>query len=141
MGGGETGKLLHDITSADFGTYLRQAAKQNIPIYGGSAGAIILGKSIKTTTKVGEKKDQPTEGLSMLHGYSVICHHNSGNYADAIQLAREINQPLIVLTEQSGALLHGSVISSIGAKPVVLVAKDGETIEMKPGEKGTLQEI
>ncbi len=138
MGGGDTSKLLHDIDSADFGTYLRQATKQNIPIYGGSAGAIVLGKSIETAPEVKNKQDELTEGLDMLHGYSVVCHHNSTDYADATRLSRDLDQPLIVLSEQSGVLLENGDITSIGTRPVVLVTKTGEITKIELKEKRSL---
>jgi dipeptidase E len=138
MGGGDTSKLLRDIDSADFGPYLRQATKQNIPIYGGSAGAIVLGKSIETAPEAKDRQDHLTEGLDMLHGYSVVCHHNSTDYADATRLSHDLDQPLIVLSEQSGALLEDDYITSIGTRSVVLITKTGEITKIEPKEKRSL---
>lgn len=139
IGGGDTTRLMNAVLSTDFGSYLREAIAHGIPIYGGSAGAIVLGKTIETAPEVKQGKIK-FAGLNMLHGYSVVCHHNSTDYADMERLACELNQPLIVLSERSGALLEDNVIISIGTKPVVLVAKAGETTEVKPGEQKMLRD-
>lgn len=43
IGGGNTVKLLREIHTAGFDDYLREVVLKGIPLYGGSAGAIILG--------------------------------------------------------------------------------------------------
>lgn len=137
IGGGDTARLMDATLSTNFGSYLREAIAHGIPIYGGSAGAIVLGKTTETAPKT-KQENIELAGLNMLHGYSVVCHHNSTDYADTERLACELNQPLIVLSEQSGALLEDNVIISIGTKPVVLVTKTGEVTEVKPGERKVL---
>ena len=49
IGGGDTAKLLLEIRESGFDMYLHEVVSNGIPIYGGSAGAIILGKDIRTT--------------------------------------------------------------------------------------------
>ena len=42
IGGGDTAKLLMEVRESGFDRFLHEMASQGIPIYGGSAGAIIL---------------------------------------------------------------------------------------------------
>jgi len=49
IGGGDTVKLLKEVHKVSFDEYLRKIAQKGIPLYGGSAGAIILGEDIRTT--------------------------------------------------------------------------------------------
>jgi dipeptidase E len=135
IGGGDTVKLLDKINETSFGSYLREARAHNIPIYGGSAGAIVLGKSIKTDPEISPDQNQPTNGLNMLSGYSVVCHYEAKDKDKITKLAQEI-APLIVLSEQSGTFLQGKEITSCGIKPIAIVGENSKkgTLHSAPRE-------
>ena len=48
IGGGDTAKLLKELRVSSFSDYLLEVADTGVPLYGGSAGAIILGEDIRT---------------------------------------------------------------------------------------------
>lgn len=133
MGGGHTGRLLDKIISAGFDKYLYTAATKGIPIYGGSAGAIVLGDTIITAPKE-EHSDSRFVGMQMLNGYSVVCHHDSEDYTDIKNLAKVIDCPLLVLSKYSGAVIIDGGITTIGSRPIVL-SKNGETTKIHVGNK------
>jgi len=128
IGGGDTAKLLDEINKTNFGSYLHEAQAHNIPIYGGSAGAIVLGKSIRTDPEV---IHQSTDGLNMLSGYSVVCHYEEKNKDKITKLAQEIG-PLIVLSEESGAIFEDNQIKSCGTKLNTMIAVDGNVANIGP---------
>ena len=54
IGGGDTAKLLRDLRSSGFDRYVIEAVNRDIPVYGGSAGAIVLGEDIRTTPEASD---------------------------------------------------------------------------------------
>jgi len=125
IGGGSTIKLLDETNKTNFRSYLREAQAHDIPIYGGSAGAIVLGKSIKTDPEI-SNNNQLAKGLDLLFGYSVVCHYQEKDKDRNTKLAREIG-PLIVLSEKSGIILEKEVAVSLGTESFIITV-DGKII-------------
>ena len=78
IGGGNTFKLLKEIRESKFDILLEKYLKNGGFVYGGSAGAIIFGKSIETSSHADKNIVGLTElsGLNMLNGFDVWCHYN-----------------------------------------------------------------
>lgn len=76
--GGNTFKLLKEIKESKFDILLEKYLKNVGFVYGGSAGAIIFGKSIETSSHADKNIVGLTElsGLNMLNGFDVWCHYN-----------------------------------------------------------------
>lgn len=78
IGGGNTFKLLDDLKK--FGTFeiLAKLAEQNIPIYGGSAGAIIFGPTISTAIDYDPNDIGLVDlsGFNITYGYEIWCHYD-----------------------------------------------------------------
>lgn len=135
IGGGDTMKLWQELRINGFGVTLRQLINQGVPVYGGSAGAIVLGKDIRSST---EGKDQATDiaTLDVLSGYAVYCHLKT--LADAQAAQKTLNLPMIALSERSGACIQGQELEAIGFESVWILEGD-VPFEIKPGGKYTLK--
>jgi dipeptidase E len=137
IGGGDTAKLLDEINKTNFGSYLREAQAHDIPIYGGSAGAIVLGKSIKTDSDLMNDSNQPANGLNMLAGYSVVCHYQEKDKDKITKLAQEIG-PLIILSEKSGAIVEDRSVVQFGEQPVIIITNDSRATTIERGDRRPL---
>lgn len=105
VGGGNTLRLLSHIYQTKNHRSLINFIKNGGIYYGGSAGAIILGKSIKTAQEARFDNNQETIGLNILNGYSVACHCDKANVADNdyyADLSIKTDSPIIALTEKGG---------------------------------------
>ena len=110
IGGGNTFKLLKEIKESNFDIKLKDYLNNNGFIYGGSAGAIIFGKTIEPAIHADKNtvnlKD--LNGLNILDDYDVWCH-----YKETDNL-KDLNRKTIVLYEESGILYDGKEIKTLG---------------------------
>ena len=113
IGGGNTFKLLKEIRESKFDILLEKYLKNGGFVYGGSAGAIIFGKSIETFSHADKNIVGLTElsGLNMLNGFDVWCHYNPKEDNNNIMNLKNSTK---VLYEESGLLFDGKNFKSIG---------------------------
>ena len=136
IGGGNTYKLLSELKS--FGTFdiLRKIANKRVPIYGGSAGAIILTDSILNAGYL-DKNEIGLSDLSALdltHGYSIWCHYKPEMKDDLIKFQKENKiSRILTLPEDAGLFITDNHIEAIGPNCIVLLDKGSEKI-FSPGE-------
>ncbi|PSL32967.1 dipeptidase E [Planomicrobium soli] len=78
IGGGNTFSLLNDLRTSKFDVVLKEFIKSGGILYGGSAGAIILGSNIMTCAHLdhNDVKLRDCNGLNLIHGFDVWCHMN-----------------------------------------------------------------
>lgn len=117
IGGGNTGKLLAEIKESGFDYRLREYADSGLPIYGGSAGAIILGETISTAPESSEVDQNQRAGLNLLDGFSVFCHYDMKSDLDEIS-KRCGGEKLFAISERGGIHLSGDILKSVGYDPV-----------------------
>lgn len=117
IGGGNTYKLLKELK--EFGTFdiLSSLAKDGMPIYGGSAGAIILAKTIIPAGFLDENKVGLADflALDLVHGYDVWCHY-TGAEDDSIRdyMKRFDIQKIIAIPENAGLVVSEKEIEEVG---------------------------
>ena len=115
IGGGNTFKLLKERKESNFDIKLKEYLQNNGFIYGGSAGAIIFGKTIEPAIHADKNtvdlKD--LNGLNILDDYDVWCH-----YKETDNL-KDLNRKTIVLYEESGILYDGKEIKTIGKNHLI----------------------
>lgn len=117
IGGGNTYKLLKELK--EFGTFdiLSSLAKEGMPIYGGSAGAIILAKTIIPAGFLDQNEVGLTDllALDLVHGYDVWCHY-TGAEDDSIRdyMERFNLQKIIAIPENAGLILNEETIEGVG---------------------------
>ncbi|NCN99296.1 type 1 glutamine amidotransferase-like domain-containing protein [Candidatus Pacearchaeota archaeon] len=104
IGGGNTYKLLDEIRKSGFDKLMIDFLWKGGIIYGGSAGAIVLGKDISI---VSEEKDRDisSKGLDLINGYSIKCHYSDNDNKVIRNFVRETKLPVIAIPEGCGLIL------------------------------------
>ena len=118
IGGGNTFKLLKEIKESNFDCALKEYLNNGGFVYGGSAGAIIFGKTIKTSSHADKNfvnlKD--LNGLNLLNGYDVWCHYNE--MRDKSEILK-LDLQTIVLYEESGIIFDGKEFKAVGKEHLI----------------------
>jgi dipeptidase E len=126
MGGGNTFKLLDELRNSSFVEKLKNFLTRGGIIYGGSAGAIVLGRDIRTASLFDENKVgiRDTSGLNLVQGYSVWCHYKKEHDAKIFEFVRTNKIPVIALTERSGLYIRNKKIKVVGFEPIYVFTKN-----------------
>lgn len=130
IGGGDTGKLLDHVVKSGFHTALKAYLKQGGIVYGGSAGAIILGQDIRTAREVCNTARVNYDGLNLLEGYSVYCHYQGTLEEQELieRLVSELNTSILTIPEETGLLVKDYNIRVIGNKNAIIFNPQGSII-------------
>ena len=105
-------KLLKEIKESQFDRKLLEYLNHGGFVYGGSAGAIIFGKTIKSA----EYADNNNVGLADLSGFNLVggrdvfCHYSIKDN----EFVTNYSNDLYILYEESGLYINNSKIESIG---------------------------
>lgn len=135
VGGGNTYRLNALVRESGFEQRICKWIEGGTPLYGGSAGAILLGKSIVTSG------DDPGEfdnfqGLNLLYGYNCVCHYSGKNMDEKIQLmVHSQGQPVIAIPETSGVVVNNRFLTVKGNKSCFLFYLNKEKQEVFPDMK------
>lgn len=137
IGGGNTYKLLDDLKQ--FGTFeiLKKIAERDIPIYGGSAGAIILTKSIITAGYLDENeiKLNDLSGLDLTHDHDIWCHYKPEMKDDLIKFKRENNlSKILTIPEDAGLFVTQNKIESVGPNKITLFKENNNERDFNSGD-------
>ena len=73
-------------------------------IYGGSAGAIVLGKNILTSPDKNTYLKNSFDGLDLIDGYSVWCHYKKEDNLKIIEKSKILHN-VLALAENSGFII------------------------------------
>lgn len=136
IGGGNTFKLLKELK--EFGTFeiLQTLALKNIPIYGGSAGAIILARTIIPAMSADENKVGLTDfsALDLVHGYDIWCHYTVAENDSIRDYMKKFNLPkIIAIPENAGVIVSNAEIEVVGPGKVSVFGQKEVTYSV--GEK------
>lgn len=136
IGGGNTFKLLKELR--EFGTMeiLKSLALAGIPIYGGSAGAIIMAKTIIPALSADENLVGLSDfsALNLLDEAEVWCHYRATDdetikeFISKYQLGK-----IICLPEDAGVVVSEKEIKAVGPGDVIVFEPEIKTI-LKPGK-------
>lgn len=109
IGGGNTYSLLQQLRVAGFGEAIRDFASRGGVSYGGSAGAIVLGRDISTCSYLDENTVGLTDiyGLDLLDGDSIWCHYQPTNDTLIRAHVKRRSSPTIALAETTGIWVRG----------------------------------
>lgn len=124
LGGGNTYKLLYLMTITGFKAKLIEFYKKGGIIYGGSAGAIVLGRDIRTVEEERKENEQKYiyyKGLKLINNYSIICHfkQNDSNQLNKIKFfIKKYKTEVLALPEGSGLMYYKNKFFLIGDKPI-----------------------
>ena len=135
IGGGNTYKLLQYIYATGFDKILMSFIKNNGIVYGGSAGAIILGKNISTVIEENDKNYKYDQGLSLIGDYSIRCHYNKNIDDEKIfKFIKYYKYPVIALPEKTGLVINNKYSEVIGSENAVIFNINGEREYKKPND-------
>jgi dipeptidase E len=129
IGGGNTYLLLAEFLECGFDQHLIEYVSQGGIIYGGSAGAAILGKDIRTISHIDRNEIGLTEtkGLDLVKGYSVWVHYQNPSDDGLIyEFQDKYNQPVLAISERAGIALESSEVKSVGFDSAFLFDKHGK---------------
>ncbi len=114
IGGGNTYKLLDYIIRNNVGQKIVEYIKNGGIVYGGSAGAIVLGKDIRTAEEENDNNYSYFRGLNLLGGQSVICHYEETLDEKIFKSVQKIHSRVIALPENSGLIIGNNTIETVG---------------------------
>jgi dipeptidase E len=97
IGGGNTYMLLKLVRESGFDKKLVKYLDDGGVVFGGSAGAIIMGKSIATCGDINNIGLSDLSGLDLLGGASVLCHYTNDDKEKAEAFSRELNSQIILV--------------------------------------------
>lgn len=136
IGGGNTFYLLQQLRMHKLDRALETYIEKGRPVYGGSAGAIVLGYDIISCAHIDENVIGLTDfsGMDQALGYTIWCHYLP-NDSDRIQryVARS-GAPSFGLSERAGMFRIGDGLFAAGYDPVMHFTLGGIE-EIEPGQR------
>ncbi len=116
IGGGNTFTLLHLLRASGFDMGLRRFALEGGAIYGGSAGAIVLGADIASC-----ERDDPnsvglkgTAALNLTGGADIWCHYRPDQLEQVQTYSNTSGRFVYALPERGGLCIEGDRVRSAG---------------------------
>ena len=110
IGGGNTFKLLKAMKESHFDAKLTAYLRGGGLAYGGSAGALIFGQTIRSTHDVNDAGLADLSGLNLLGGRDVWAHYRE----DEAARIEAYGSDLYILYEESGLFIQDGKIESVG---------------------------
>lgn len=118
IGGGNTFSLLNDVRESNFSEIIQKYLDTGKIVCGGSAGAIIFGKDIRTAS-LGKDSDTNDAGLTdfaglnMVKEYAIQCHYEVDQYEELHGFAKSKALNILALPEESGLFIDGDTLRHI----------------------------
>lgn len=134
IGGGNTWSLIQEIRESGFADVLIQYIEAGGQVYGGSAGAIIMGKRIDTHDDENKIGLQDVSGFNFLNNFSVACHFKDEQNDRFKAWVSDHNLPIVCLPEETGLVIESGVALCVGTKPCVIYFSNGTKKEVSPEE-------
>lgn len=124
IGGGNTYKLLYELSQYDNFNKIKAYLKNGGIVFGGSAGAIIFGKDIDGCLLEDENKFKidNIKGFNYLNGYSLLCHLKNKNFNKNLKYLQKysLKNKLIYLPEENVIFINDNKICIIGTSKYVI---------------------
>jgi len=124
VGGGNTFKLLKVFRDSGFDELLKTYIDNGGIYYGGSAGAIIMGKTIDTATAFDHNDIAlgDLSGLNLANGFSIWPHYDS-SHEKMMTDWHNTNGEVVGIGEDSAVVVNGTELENIGDN--ILKLKNG----------------
>lgn len=135
IGGGNTFKLLKNLRSFNILSILKNLAEKDIPIYGGSAGAIILTRTIipALSADPNEVGLKDFNSLNFVRDFDIFAHYESNQNKIIREYIQKYNlKKVIGLPENSGLFINDNKIQVIGPGSAFIFLS--EIKEIKPNK-------
>ncbi len=120
IGGGNTYSLLAELRESGFDRFLKSYAERGKAVYGGSAGAALLGRDIHTIEHIDDNQAGITDltGLDLAGGYAIWVHYTPADDERIGSFVERYKLPVLALSERSGVVIEDSGVRSAGFEPV-----------------------
>lgn len=133
LGGGNTFSLLNDLKKSGFDKLLKKYIRDKGIVYGGSAGAIVLGRDIRTAA-FGKDSDKNLvrikrfDGLNLVKNCAINCHYTKKDDRLNFKFIAKHKYNVIALPERTGLYITNNRIKIIGYEPAYLFTKNKKTL-------------
>jgi dipeptidase E len=119
IGGGNTFALLHELRQSGFERYLKEYVRRGKAVYGGSAGAAVLGRDIQTVNYLDRNEVGlvETQGLDLAIGHAIWVHYQPQDDNLIEAHVHQYRQPVIALSERSGIVIEQDSLRAVGFEP------------------------
>lgn len=137
VGGGNTPHLLKELKGSGFYEHLKYFMKKNVPIAGGSAGAIIFAKTIIPSLSIDENKVRLKDfnALNKLDNYELWAHYNSSLDNVIKEFMEKHNlKKIIALPEYCGVYANDKSMKIVGESSAWIFDSNSKR-EVKNGEE------
>lgn len=147
IGGGNTYRLSQRLKNSGAFELIKEYLNNGRIVYGGSAGAIIFGKSIDSCLYM-DTNDVvlgDTSGFDTLFGFSFTAHYTN-QHASKHKVATNYltqystKEPIVALPEKDSLYTDGNTIKIVGTKPWY-VFNGGKNKCFEPGTEYTKNEF
>jgi len=145
--GGNTFDLITSIRDANIATYIKNFEKQNDKIiYADSAGAIVLGNSVRTAffgddADEDERRLQDYRGLNLLDSWVVHAHYTQGDDDAVMNFVYDEGMPVLALPEETGIYISvGKEVEVLTRSPLVIFTAVGKQV-IASGQKVLLTDF
>lgn len=105
-------------------------------MYGGSAGAVVLGADIAIAAAA-DSNDvgiEDTRGLNRLAGAAVRPHYRPSLDAEPRHWPREQQHVVLALPERSGLVVTDAIARNVGPALILILSPDGEAQRLLSGD-------
>jgi dipeptidase E len=136
IGGGNTFYLLNTLRETGFDEILKEYVDKEGIVYGGSAGAIIFGRDILTSSHMDPNQTdlKSFEGLNYLDNYSVWCHYETSNDDLIKEYVKKYGFHVIALPEETGIVMSEGTLKVIGSFPAYIFRNRDKYVVEPNGE-------
>lgn len=119
IGGGNTYALFAELIASGFNNHLREYVDEGGMIYGGSAGAVILGKDIRTVSHMDRNETGLIEinCLNLANDHAVWPHYRSQDDQLIENFVRTFQLPVLAIPERSGIVIESGRMQTVGFEP------------------------
>jgi len=116
IGGGNTYYLLSQLVESGFDRSLKAYLAEGRAIYGGSAGAAVLGKDIQTVCHLDSNDIRlgNTSGLNLADDHDIWVHYQANDDAMIEAYVREHQRPVLAISERAGIVIESAKIRAAG---------------------------
>jgi dipeptidase E len=128
IGGGNTYSLLGQLLESGFHRHLMDYTSHGGIIYGGSAGAVILGKDIRTVNHIDHNKIglMETSGLNLANNHAVWVHYQFQDDDLIYEFQNKYHHSILAISERAGIVINNDEINSVGFDPPYLFDEQGK---------------
>lgn len=129
IGGGNTYSLLAELIGSGFDRHLKAYAQSGGIIYGGSAGAVVLGKDIRTVTHMDRNNIGLAEVncLNLATDYSIVPHYQPEMDQLIAEFVRNYRLPVLGIPERSGVVIESGRMRTVGFEPSYRFDEQGKS--------------